>query len=80
MTAQSTWIPHDPPMKVGDQARILCDWHPNNGQVGTITAILDHTQSRWCRTDRWRSDWYVLHIDGADPERLGFLEDELQPC
>lgn len=76
MTRQSTWVPKDPPLQIGEMVVVTGEWYsPFEGRSGKIEKILGPIESQWMRTDRWMSDWFVLTIDEKEE---GFLEDEIE--
>lgn len=75
MTKQSTWVPKDPPLQIGETVVVTCEHSKFNGRTAQIAKILNCRESPWMRTDRWMSDWFVLVLDD---EEEGFLEDQLE--
>jgi len=74
MTRQSTYIPHNPPLKLQERVRVVALHSPHRGRVGIITDIVDCHTSPMLRTDRWASDWYAVALFDTQDH---FLEDEL---
>ena len=80
MTIQTSWTPKDPPLEVGETVVVTAEYSVLKGKQGKIVAIQGPFESMWMRTDRWRSDWFVLEVeDKTVPINvLGFLEDEIE--
>lgn len=76
MTMQSTWIPKDPALQVGETVVVTAEYSSLKGIRGKITAILGPHESMWMRTDRW----FVLEVEDQTipADQLGFLEDEIE--
>lgn len=76
MTMQSTWIPKDPALQVGETVVVTAEYSSLKGVRGKITAILGPHESMWMRTDRW----FVLEVEDQTipADQLGFLEDEIE--